>query len=449
MVAAVDTIAAIATPPGRGGIGVVRISGPLVPHIARHMFEKLPVPRYAHYAAFRDEHGAIVDRGLALYFPAPHSFTGEDVLELHAHGSPVALDLLMRCAVALGARLARPGEFSERAFLNGKIDLAQAEAIADLIASQTEHAARAAQRSLAGEFSARIHALIEQLIELRAFVEAAIDFSEDEVDFLSDARIGARMQSLLSELDAVLQGARQGSLLREGLRVVIAGRPNAGKSSLLNRLAGREAAIVTDIPGTTRDVLREPIQLDGLPLYIIDTAGLRDSGDAIEQEGMRRARAELMDADHALLVVDDVAGFGDAERAIIAQLPAGIALTLVSNKCDLSRRAPAQNKIEGHNNVRLSAKTGAGMELLRAHLKNSAGYQGAGEGSFSARRRHLEALTKARAALEGGHTQLQHRAGELLAEELRQAQNALSEITGAFTTEDLLGKIFSSFCIGK
>ncbi|MDA1107813.1 MAG: tRNA uridine-5-carboxymethylaminomethyl(34) synthesis GTPase MnmE [Proteobacteria bacterium] len=444
-----DTIAAIATPPGRGGIGVVRISGPLALHIARHMFEKLPAPRYAHYTTFRDEHGKTLDRGLALYFPAPHSFTGEDVLELHAHGSPVVLDLLLRCAVALGARLARPGEFSERAFLNDKIDLAQAEAIADLIESQTEHAARAAQRSLAGEFSTHIHSLIEQLIELRAFVEAAIDFSEDEVDFLSDARISTRLQSLLNELDAVLKAARQGSLLREGLCVVIAGRPNVGKSSLLNRLAGREAAIVTDIPGTTRDVLREPIQLDGLPLHVIDTAGLRDSGDAIEQEGMRRARAELMDADHALLVVDDVIGFGDADRAIITQLPAGIALTLVYNKCDLSQRAPTLDKIEGHSRVRLSAKTGAGMELLRAHLKNSAGYQDAGEGTFSARRRHLDALMKAHTALESGHAQLQHRAGEVLAEDLRQAQNALAEITGAFTTEDLLGKIFSSFCIGK
>lgn len=447
----IDTIAAIATPPGRGGIGVVRISGPDVPAIAQHLLGELPPPRHAEYTTFRDHDGAPIDSGLALYFPAPHSFTGEHVLELHGHGGPVVMDLLLRRVIGLGARPARAGEFSERAFLNGKIDLAQAEAIADLIESSTEQAARAAQRSLAGEFSARIHSLVEQMIELRAYVEAAIDFADDDVDFLSASHVDERLQALLHELDAVLGGARQGSLLREGLRVVITGRPNVGKSSLLNHLAGREAAIVTDIPGTTRDVLREAIQLEGLPLHLIDTAGMRASSDIIEQEGMRRAQVELAQSDHVLLVVDDVTGLAAEDQAIIAAMPAGVALTVVYNKCDLSRRPPLrEEEKDAQVAVRLSAKTGAGMALLRDRLKDSAGYLGASAGIFSARRRHLDALTRARAALESGSRQLHvRRAGELLAEELRQAQNALAEITGEFTTEDLLGRIFSSFCIGK
>lgn len=445
-----DTIVAIATPPGRGGVGVVRVSGSAVPTIAQQLLGKLPPPRYAEYTSFRDHEGAPLDRGLALYFPAPHSFTGEHVLELHGHGGPVVMDLLVRRVISLGARHARAGEFSERAFLNGKLDLAQAEAIADLIESSTEEAARAAQRSLAGDFSARIRNLIEQITELRAYVEAAIDFADDDVDFLSVPHVGERMQTLLRDLDAVLAGARQGSLLREGLRVVITGRPNVGKSSLLNCLAGREAAIVTDIPGTTRDVLREAIQLNGLPLHLMDTAGMRESGDIIEQEGMRRAQAELAQADHVLLVVDDVAGLAAEDRATIAAMPAGIALTVVYNKCDLSRCPPQREDGAAHATVRLSARTGAGMDLLRERLQESAGYLGASAGIFSARRRHLDALIRARAALESGCQQLRVRcAGELLAEELRQAQNALAEITGAFTTEDLLGRIFSSFCIGK
>ncbi|MDP1709153.1 MAG: tRNA uridine-5-carboxymethylaminomethyl(34) synthesis GTPase MnmE [Gammaproteobacteria bacterium] len=445
-----DTIVAIATPPGRGGVGVVRVSGPAVPAIAQQFLGKLPSPRYAEYTSFRDHEGMPLDRGLALYFPAPHSFTGEHVLELHGHGGPVVMDLLLQRVINLGARLARAGEFSERAFLNGKLDLAQAEAIADLIESSTEQAARAAQRSLAGDFSARIRKLIEQITELRAHVEAAIDFADDDVDFLSAPHVGERAQTLLRDLDAVLAGARQGSLLREGLRVVITGRPNVGKSSLLNCLAGREAAIVTGIPGTTRDVLREAIQLNGLPLHLMDTAGMRESGDIIEQEGMRRAQAELAQADHVLLVVDDVAGLAAEDRATIAAMSADVALTVVSNKCDLSRRPPQREDETAHAVVRLSATTGAGMDLLRERLQESAGYLGASAGIFSARRRHLEALIRARAALESGCQQLRaRRAGELLAEELRQAQNALAEITGAFTTEDLLGRIFSSFCIGK
>jgi len=445
-----DTIVAIATPPGRGGVGVVRVSGSTVPTLAQQLLGKLPSPRYAEYTSFRDHEGAPLDRGLALYFPAPHSFTGEHVLELHGHGGPVVMDLLLQRVISLGARAARAGEFSERAFLNGKLDLAQAEAIADLIESSTEQAARAAQRSLAGDFSAHIRNLIEQITELRAYVEAAIDFADDDVDFLSVPHVGERMQTLLRDLDAVLAGARQGSLLREGLRVVITGRPNVGKSSLLNCLAGREAAIVTDIPGTTRDVLREVIQLNGLPLHLMDTAGMRESGDIIEQEGMRRAQAELAQADHVLLVVDDVAGLAAEDRATIAAMPAGVALTVVYNKCDLSRCPPQREDGVAHATVRLSARTGAGMDLLRERLQESAGYLGASAGIFSARRRHLDALIRARAALESGCQQLYaRRAGELLAEELRQAQNALAEITGAFTTEDLLGRIFSSFCIGK
>ena len=442
-----DTIVALASPPGRGGVGVVRISGSLVIHIAAEVLGRLPAPRYAEYLPFRDAAGVILDKGIALYFPAPHSFTGEDVLELQGHGGPVLLDMLQQRIIDLGARPARAGEFSERAFLNNKLDLAQAEAIADLIESNTEQAARAAQRSLQGEFSALINNLIEQLIQLRTFVESALDFPEEEIDFLSDTRIGTQLQSISKELAAVLHSTRQGTLLREGMRIVIAGQPNAGKSSLLNRLAGHDAAIVTAIPGTTRDVLREHIHIDGLPLHIIDTAGLRESQDQIEQEGMRRARAEIAQADRVLLVVDDSAGITETERAIIEQLPDKIPLTVIRNKIDLSGR---ESMIGNDGAIRLSAKTGAGVELLRQHLKDSMGYQETGEGLFSARRRHLDALLRAQKNLEKGQLELQEtRAGELLAEELRQAQNALSEITGAFTNEDLLGRIFSSFCIGK
>ncbi|RJQ46451.1 MAG: tRNA uridine-5-carboxymethylaminomethyl(34) synthesis GTPase MnmE [Gammaproteobacteria bacterium] len=447
------TIVAPATAPGRGGVGIVRISGPLAARIARQFLGALPAPRHARYGAFRDERGEIMDSGLALYFPAPHSCTGEDVLELHAHGSPIVLDLLVKRAVSLGARLARPGEFSERAFLNGKLDLAQAEAVADLIASGTEQAARAAQRSLQGEFSARVNALVERITALRAHVEAAIDFAEEDLDFLTQGKVAARLDAIEAELVAIRRAARQGSLLSEGLRVVIAGQPNVGKSSLLNRLAGRDAAIVTATPGTTRDVLREHIQLDGLPLHIMDTAGLRESADPIEQEGIRRAREEIARADRVLLLVDDRAGVGAAERDIIQQLPADVPRTIVYNKIDLSGHEPwlRESPLPPRDvEIGLSAKTGAGMELLIEHLKQGAGYQEQAAGIFSARRRHLDALQRAHSALAGARAQLQKKtASELLAEELRQAQNALSEITGAFTTEDLLGKIFSSFCIGK
>ena len=409
---------------------------------------------------FYDTYGGAIDNGVALYFPAPHSFTGEDILELQGHGGPVVMDMLVKRVIELGGRHARPGEFSERAFLNNKLDLAQAEAIADLIASGTEQAAKAALRSLQGEFSARIYALVEKVIALRSYIEAAIDFPDDEVDFLADSSVTARLDELSGEIAIVLNGARQGNLLTEGMSVVVAGKPNAGKSSLLNRLAGREAAIVTEIPGTTRDVLREHIHIDGLPLHIVDTAGLREGGDLVEQEGIRRAWNEIASADIVLLVTENQAVLDEQERAIVKQLPPGVPLTIVHNKIDLAEREPAlvaSGILPPATLVRpctseiwLSAKTGVGLDLLRVHLKQCAGYQDTIEGIFSARRRHLDALYRAQDAILTGQRQLQEtRAGELLAEELRQAQNALAEITGKFSSEDLLGRIFSSFCIGK
>ncbi|MAT66510.1 MAG: tRNA uridine-5-carboxymethylaminomethyl(34) synthesis GTPase MnmE [Gammaproteobacteria bacterium] len=443
-----DTIAAIATPAGRGGVGIVRLSGPDVPQIATDWLGRLPAPRRAELHSFRATDGSAIDQGIALYFPAPHSFTGEHVLELHGHGGPVVMDLLLARALELGARLARPGEFSERAFLNDKLDLAQAEAIADLIDSATAEAARAAVRSLEGEFSNRIHELVEGLIQLRMYVEAAIDFPEEEIDFLADAGITDRLRRLTEQFDELQAGARQGRLLREGMRLVIAGRPNAGKSSLLNALAGRESAIVTPIAGTTRDVLREHIQIDGMPLHVIDTAGLRESEDEVEREGVRRAWHEIEQADRLLLVIDSRAGFTEEDQAILDRLPHALAHTLVWNKVDLTDDAPGLDA--ERNEVRLSAATGAGLEPLREHLKACMGYVNAEAGGFIARRRHLDALTRARQHLEQGREALQvHRAGELMAEELRLAQTALGEITGEFSSDDLLGRIFTSFCIGK
>jgi tRNA modification GTPase len=451
-----DTIAAIATPPGRGGVGIVRISGPLVASIMAKVLAKKIAPRNAHYGSFYEQsvNGTqVLDQGIAIFFPGPNSFTGEDVLELQGHGGPVILDCLLRETLQLGARLARPGEFSERAFLNDKIDLTQAEAIADLIDSASEQAARSALRSLQGEFSRRIDALIENLTVLRIYVEAAIDFPEEEIDFLADGKIARDLSVLLAQLDEVLASARQGSLLREGITIVIAGAPNAGKSSLLNALAGKDSAIVTPIAGTTRDVLREHIQIDGLPLHIIDTAGLRDSPDEIEREGIRRAWREIENADHLLLVVDSQLPLPADPRLlwpVDAPVPFdALPLTIVRNKCDLSNTAPAL--LSGApSSVTLSAKTGAGLELLRQHLKESVGYAATGEGNFLARRRHVDALQQARSYLYSGQTQLLgSRAAELLAEDLRLCQRALGEITGAVSADDLLGKIFSSFCIGK
>ncbi len=445
-----DTIAAVATPPGRGGIGVVRVSGPGCVAIANAVCGATPLPRQALLRRFRARDGSVLDHGLALYFPAPHSFTGEDVLELQGHGGPVVMDLLLARVCELGARPARPGEFSERAFLNDKLDLAQAEAIADLIASDTAAAARAALRSLQGEFSAQVKNLVEGLIELRLYVEAAIDFPEEEIDFLADGVVAARLSTLREALSALQTVANQGRLLRDGMTVVIAGRPNAGKSSLLNRLAGREAAIVTAIPGTTRDVLREQISIDGMPLHVIDTAGLRDSDDLVEQEGIRRAWAEIAAANRILMVVDDGLGLSPEEEALRERLPLETPVTVIRNKIDLSGRSPIVQESEWGTEILLSAKTEVGLELLREHLKACMGYHSSEEGVFMARRRHLDALEQATSALERAAYQLEVvHAGELVAEELREAQNALGEITGEFTSEDLLTRIFASFCIGK
>jgi tRNA modification GTPase len=442
-----DTIAAIATPPGNGGVGIIRISGSLVPHIAQQLHRKIPVPRLAQYASFLDGDGRAIDSGISLYFPAPASYTGEDVLEVQAHGGSMVMDMLLRRVLELGARLAHPGEFTERAFLNNKLDLAQAEAVADLIESGTEQSVRSAQKSMQGLFSNQVNELVAEITELRTYVEAAIDFVEEEIDFLSDGIVENRIVKLLQRIERIQQTARQGRLLRDGMTVVLAGRPNAGKSSLLNALAGHEAAIVTDIAGTTRDVLRERIQLDGMPLHIIDTAGLRDSDNVVEKEGIRRAREEIGKADLILLLID--AREPDVEP-ILETLPSGIPVTEVYNKIDLTNLPPALTEFARGVRIYLSVKTGEGMALLTQHLKHSVGFNEAVEDVFIARRRHLEALRQGHEYVRNALRLLQEsHAGELVAEELRMAQNCLGEITGQFTSDDLLGKIFSSFCIGK
>ncbi len=474
-----DTITAVATAPGRGGIGIVRVSGPDCRHIAIALLGRAPAPRTAELHRFRDAAGEPIDEGIALYFPAPASFTGEDVLELQGHGGPVVMDLLLRRVFELGARAAAPGEFTQRAFLNDKLDLAQAEAVADLIDSGSVQAARAALRSLQGEFSSQVHDLAESVLELRMWVEAAIDFPEEEVDFLGDRALGGRLEFIRRRFAELAETARQGTLLRDGLTIVIAGRPNAGKSSLLNRLAGHDAAIVTPVPGTTRDVLRERIEIDGLPLHVLDTAGLRDSPDAVEAEGIRRAHRELERADRVLFVVD--AADPDAVASIeadLAGLPAAAPRTVVFNKIDriggeprVEPGAPATvdagtAALEGaasgpplasqrevtppYDRVHLSAATGAGLGLLRQHLKDCVGFLPPGIGVLSARTRHLDALRRARAHVEEAHRLLTARhAGELVAQELTDAQKSLGEVTGEVTSEDLLGRIFASFCIGK
>ena len=450
MKASSDTIAAIATPPGQGGVGIVRVSGAHVPVIAEQLLGRLPPARRAELHDWHDANGELIDSGLVLYFPAPASFTGEHVLELQGHGGPIVLDLLLAHIFSLGVRPARPGEFSERAFLNGKLDLAQAEAIADLISSSTATAARAASRSLQGVFSRQVDALTEQLTQLRMYIEAAIDFPDEEVDFLADHGVVQRVEALETLLSDLFDSARQGCLLRDGLTLVIAGRPNAGKSSLLNSLLGHERAIVTDIPGTTRDVLSEQLQLDGLPLHVIDTAGLHNSADPVEQAGMERTRAALAQADHVLLVIDDSRGFSQEDALILAELPTSLSHLRIHNKIDLSGRQPGLIKDSPDPALAVSIKTGAGMEALTAQLKDIAGYTNLREGNFTARRRHLESLGRAQAHIQSGHRQLaQAHAGELLAEELRLAQQALGEITGAVSSDDLLGRIFAEFCIGK
>ncbi len=442
-----DTIAAIATPPGNGGVGIIRISGTLVPEIAKHLINRPLTPRLALYSSFTDDDGSVIDSGISLYFPGPASYTGEDILELQGHGGSVVLDMLLRRVLSLGARLANPGEFTERAFLNNKLDLAQAEAVADLIESSTEQSVRSAQKSMQGVFSVQINELVDELTELRTYVEAAIDFVDEEIDFLTDGVVENRLVKLQQRIEQIEKTAQQGRLLRDGMTIVLAGKPNAGKSSLLNALAGHEAAIVTDIAGTTRDVLKERIQLNGMPLHIIDTAGLRESDNAIEREGIRRAHQEIKNADKILLLID--AREPEIE-SILKTLPSGCNITQVYNKIDLIGIAPKIKQTESGSHIYLSIKTGDGMELLTQHLKQSVGFNEATDNVFIARRRHIEALNNGHRFVDCALNQLRgSQAGELVAEDLRQAQNSLAEITGKFTSDDLLGKIFSSFCIGK
>jgi tRNA modification GTPase len=443
-----DTIAAIATPPGQGGVGIVRVSGSGARRIAEAVLGRCPKPRIAEYLSFADSQGSVIDKGIALFFKQPNSFTGEDVLELHGHGGQVVLDLLLQQVIKHGARIARAGEFSERAFINEKIDLAQAEAIADLIAAESEDAARAAMRSLQGEFSASIHSLVEQLIQLRMYVEAALDFPEEEIDFLADNAVAEKLSSIRGQVETVLDSARQGCMLKEGMTVVIAGRPNAGKSSLLNQLAESESAIVTDIPGTTRDVLREHIQIDGLPLHVIDTAGLRDSDDIIEQEGVKRAWKEIEKCDRLLYVIDSNSD-EEMPKEIRQKIPEGTGLSVVFNKTDLSGEKNRFVEKDDYTEIFLSAKNGQGIELLREHLKQCMGYERHTEGQFIARRRHISAINSASNHLDEADRCLQNNNGELLAEDLKLAQQDLSSITGEFTSDDLLGRIFADFCIGK
>ncbi|XKM12730.1 tRNA uridine-5-carboxymethylaminomethyl(34) synthesis GTPase MnmE [Orbaceae bacterium ac157xtp] len=450
-----DTIIAQATPPGRGGVGILRVSGTQAKAVAQAVLGKLPKPRYAEYLPFLDENGHVLDQGIALFFPNPNSFTGEDVLELQGHGGPVIMDLLLKRILTIPhVRIAKPGEFSERAFLNDKLDLAQAEAIADLIDASSEQAAKSAVSSLQGVFSNKVNSLVNALINLRIYVEAAIDFPEEEIDFLSDGKIENQLNGVIAELESVRKEAKQGTLLREGMKVVIAGRPNAGKSSLLNALAGRDAAIVTDIAGTTRDVLREHIHIDGMPLHIIDTAGLREASDEVERIGIERAWHEIEQADSVLFMVDGTTTTETEPEKLWAEfmqrLPSNIPVTVIRNKADLTGEELGYSKVNQHVLIRLSAKTGEGVQLLRDHLKQSMGFTSTAEGGFLARRRHLHALDNAAKHLANGYEQLTvYHAGELLAEELRLAQESLSEITGVFTSDDLLGKIFGSFCIGK
>lgn len=446
-----DTIVAAATPPGRGGVAVVRLSGPKAPEIAAVVATELPAPRRAALARFLDENGDPIDVGLVLFFPGPKSYTGEHVVEFHCHGGHMVVESLVARAIGLGARRAEAGEFTQRAYLNDKIDLAQAEAVADLIDAGSREAARAAMRSLQGEFSAMVQGLTEAVTELRAYVEAAIDFPEEEVDFLDDHELDARFAGVREHFAAVSRSAAQGRLLREGMTVVIAGRPNAGKSSLLNRLAGYDAAIVTPIPGTTRDIVRERIAIDGMPLHVLDTAGLRSSPDIVEAEGIRRATLEMARADRVLFVIDasddpDAGAFAE-ERS---RLPADVPVTLVFNKIDLANGMPIADTLAGPQRLWISAHTGDGLEELRLHLKACMGYTTAESGTVSARVRHLDALGRAQKHVGAGEQLLrERRAGELVAEELRAAQEALGEITGVVTSDDLLGRIFSSFCIGK
>lgn len=459
-----DTICAIATPPGRGGVGVVRVSGPLAKNIANTLVRFEPSPRHAHFTSIFDHSSELIDQGIVIFFPGPNSFTGEDVLELQGHGGSFVLDRILKEVTYCGARLARPGEFSERAFINDKMDLTQAEAIADLIESSSEEAARSAMRTLQGEFSNLINNLGESITELRVYIEAAIDFSEEEIDFLTEGKTTETLLSILEQTDAILAQAKQGSILREGMSVVIAGKPNAGKSSLLNALAGRDAAIVTEIAGTTRDTLIEQINIDGMPVHITDTAGLRQSDDVVEREGIKRAKKAIASADRIMLLIDAANDVVTLESLPSFLTEIGLEtlleerqlerLSIIYNKIDILKQPPSlvllKNPTHSVTSINLSAKSQLGIDLLRQHLKDCMGFSPSGEGGFIARRRHLDAMQRARSHLVDALDQLQgSREGELVAEDLKHAHRCLGEITGEFTTDDLLGKIFSSFCVGK
>lgn len=444
------TIVAQATPPGRGGVAIVRVSGPKVINIIHAILGCKLSPRQASYQLFRDTNGEAIDEGIAIFFPNPHSFTGEDVLELHGHGGPVVVDLLLQRILSLGARLARPGEFSERAYLNGKVDLAQAEAIADLINASSKQAARSAMRSLQGEFSKEIQTLNEKIIYLRMYIEAAIDFIDEEIDFLGDEKISNLAKTILENLATIQQKAKQGNILRDGITAVIAGEPNVGKSSLLNCLSGKDVAIVTDVPGTTRDVLRDYLLIDGMPIHVIDTAGLRKSNDLVEQEGIRRAYDEIKNADIILLVIDATMQTSFLSIKENFDWPLQQPSIIIRNKIDLINELPSQKEDNGNIVISLSAKLGMGIDLLKEQIKFQVGYLSSEEGVCIARRRHLDALARAQDYVQNSLKQLnQLRASELAAEDLRQAHLALCEITGEFTSDDLLGRIFGNFCIGK
>ncbi len=445
-----DTITALASATGKAGVGIIRVSGALSLPIAKHISGIQPKPRYAHYLPFYDNNKSIIDYGILIYFPSPNSFTGEDIIEFQGHGGPIILSLLLEEIVKQGARLAKPGEFSERAFINDKMDLSQAEAIADLIDASSKQAAQSALKSLSGEFSKKIKHLNDKLIQLRMYVEAAIDFPQEEIDFLSDGKIEADTNNILNELFHITKIAKQGKILREGMTVAITGQPNVGKSSLLNLLSGEELAIVTDIAGTTRDVLRQEINIDGMPLHIIDTAGLRDSDCEVEKIGIERAHAEIEKADKILLLVDIKNGIDESDKQLINKYTEKNNITVIFNKIDNTLIEPKIRQKEEYTEIYLSVKENKGLDLLKKYLKDYMGFNETGEGVFSARTRHLEALKQAKISIEQGLSQLkQYQAGELLAEELLLAQKSLNEITGEFDSDDLLGRIFSGFCIGK